>query len=123
MKIEVSNGEIVDKYTILLIKKEEIKDSKKLANVEKELSEIEDISNSIVEKDSTYFNRLYNINKVLWKLEDDIRDKERKKEFDEDFISLARLIYVSNDERSKIKRDINESSNSDLLEEKSHDPY
>ena len=101
MKIEVSNGEIVDKLTILLIKEENIKSKDKLHNVRKEISEIGHIADSIASRDSKEFIRLYNINKALWKIEDQIREKERKKQFDDEFVQLARSVYFTNDERSK----------------------
>jgi len=123
MKIEVSNGEIVDKLTILLIKKDNIKDSEKLNNIEKEIAEIGSISDSIVPRDSKEFIRLHNINKVLWKIEDDIREKERTKQFDDAFIQLARSVYFTNDERAEAKRVINELSGSKLFEEKSYEAY
>lgn len=123
MKIEVSNGEIVDKLTILLIKKENIKNADKLKNINKEISEIEGISDGIVSRDSQEFIRLHNINKVLWKIEDQIREKERKKEFDDEFIELARSVYFTNDERADAKRVVNEISGSDIFEEKSYEAY
>ena len=123
MKIEVSNGEIVDKLTILLIKKDNIKDSEKLKNIEKEIAEIGSISDSIVSRDSKEFIRLHNINKGLWKIEDEIREKERAKQFDDAFIQLARSVYFTNDERAEAKRAINELSGSELFEEKSYEAY
>ena len=123
MKIEVSNGEIVDKLTILLIKKDNIKDSEKLNNIEKEIAEIGSISDSIVSRDSKEFIRLHNINKGLWKIEDEIREKERAKQFDDAFIQLARSVYFTNDERAEAKRAINELSGSELFEEKSYEAY
>ena len=123
MKIEVSNGEIVDKLTILLIKKDNIKDSEKLNNIEKEIAEIGSISDSIVSRDSKEFIRLHNINKGLWKIEDEIREKERAKQFDDTFIQLARSVYFTNDERAEAKRAINELSGSELFEEKSYEAY
>ena len=123
MKIEVSNGEIVDKFTILLIKEQNIKGKDKLHNIRKEISEIGHIADSIASRDSKEFIRLYNINKALWKIEDQIREKERKKQFDEEFVPLARSVYFTNDERSKAKRTINEMSASDIFEEKSYEAY
>ena len=123
MKIEVSNGEIVDKLTILLIKKDNIQDSEKLKNIEKEIAEIGSISDSIVSRDSKEFIRLHNINKGLWKIEDEIREKERAKQFDDTVIQLARNVYFTNDERAEAKRAINELSGSELFEEKSYEAY
>ena len=123
MKIEVSNGEIVDKLTILLIKKDNIKDKVKLKNIEKEIEAIGKISDAIISRDSKEFIRLYCINKELWKIEDDIRNKERKQEFDDTFVSLARDVYFTNDKRAEAKRAINELSGSNLIEEKSYEAY
>jgi hypothetical protein len=123
MKIEVSNGEIVDKLTILLIKKDNIKDKVKLKNIEKETEAIGKISDAIISRDSKEFIRLYCINKELWKIEDDIRNKERKQEFDDAFVSLARDVYFTNDKRAEAKRAINELSGSNLIEEKSYEAY
>ena len=123
MKIEVSNGEIVDKLTILLIKQERIKDEAKLKNVKKEIEVIEKISDSIVSRDSKEFLRLLGINKELWAIEDHIREKERRKEFDDIFISLARSVYFTNDERAEVKRAINDVSRSNLFEEKLYEHY
>ena len=123
MEIKVSNGEIVDKLTILLIKKQKIKDQDKLHNIQKEMDEIGHVSDSIVARDSKEFIRLYNINTVLWKIEDQIREKERNKQFDDEFVQLARSVYFTNDERSKAKRTINEMSASDIFEEKSYEAY
>ena len=123
MKIEVSNGEIVDKLTILLIKKENIKDKEKLKNIQNEINQIEHISNSIVTKDSEEFIELYEVNKSLWKIEDNIRRLELRKQFDEEFISVARSVYRNNDKRAEIKRQINQMSGSELVEEKSYKEY
>jgi hypothetical protein len=125
MKIEVSHGEIVDKLTILQIKKENITDTEKLVNINKEY----DYLFSIVEDDlgisteSPDYLKLLSINKELWVIEDDIRDKERQKEFDEEFIKLARAVYYTNDVRAKIKKEINLKYGSGFVEEKSYNEY
>jgi len=125
MKIEVSHGEIVDKLTILQIKKENITDPIKLDNIVKEY----DYLLSIVENDlgisteSPEYLELLSINQELWVIEDDIRDKERIKEFDEDFIKLARSVYYTNDVRAKIKKEINLKYSSGFVEEKSYQSY
>ena len=118
MEVEVSNGEVVDKVTILKIKLEKIKEDDKIKNIQKEY----DILMSSIESFLVFeeFETLYKVNLQLWEVEDDIRDKERLHEFDEDFISLARSVYRLNDERAKIKRQINEKTNSNLVEEKSY---
>ena len=125
MNIEVSHGEIVDKLTILQIKKENITDPIKLDNIVKEYNYLL----SIVENDlgisteSPEYLELLSINNELWVIEDDIRDKERQKEFDEDFVSLARSVYYTNDVRAKIKKEINLKYSSGFVEEKSYQSY
>jgi hypothetical protein len=125
MNIEVSHGEIVDKLTILQIKKENITDPIKLDNIVKEY----DYLLSIVENDlgistlSPEYLELLSINKELWIIEDDIRDKERNKEFDDEFIKLARSVYYTNDVRAKIKKEINLKYSSGFVEEKSYQTY
>jgi hypothetical protein len=125
MNIEVSHGEIVDKLTILQIKKENITDPIKLDNIVKEY----DYLLSVVENDlgistlSPEYLELLSINKELWIIEDDIRDKERNKEFDDEFIKLARSVYYTNDVRAKIKKKINLKYSSGFVEEKSYQAY
>ena len=125
MNIEVSHGEIVDKLTILEIKKKNITDVEKLNNITKEY----DYLVSIVEKDlgislsSPEYQKLLSINQELWVIEDDIRDKERNKEFDEEFVRLARAVYYTNDIRANIKKEINVKYSSGFVEEKSYQPY
>jgi sulfur transfer complex TusBCD TusB component (DsrH family) len=125
MNIEVSHGEIVDKLTILQIKKENITDPSKLDNIIKEY----DYLLSIVENDlgisteSSEYLELLSINKELWVIEDDIRDKERVKEFDDEFIKLARAVYYTNDIRAKIKKEINLKYSPGFVEEKSYQSY
>jgi len=125
MKIEVSHGEIVDKLTILQIKKENITDPIKLENIIKE----HDYLFSVVENDlgistlSPEYLELLSVNKKLWIIEDDIRDKERQKKFDFDFINLARSVYHTNDVRAKIKKEINLKYSSGFIEEKSYQNY
>ena len=125
MNIEVSHGEIVDKLTILQIKKENITDPSKLDNIVKEY----DYLFSVVENDlgistsSPEYLELLSINKELWVIEDDIRDKERQKEFDDDFVKLARAVYYTNDVRAKIKKEINLKHSSGFVEEKSYQSY
>jgi len=125
MNIEVSHGEIVDKLTILQIKKENITDPSKLDNIVKEYNYLL----SIVENDlgisteSPEYLELLSINNELWVIEDDIRDKERVKEFDEDFVKLARSVYYTNDVRAKIKKEINIKYSSGFVEEKSYQKY
>ena len=125
MNIEISHAEIVDKLTILQIKKENITEQSKLDNIIKEYNYLL----SVVENDlgisteSSEYLELLSINKELWVIEDDIRDKERLKEFDEEFIKLARAVYFTNDIRAKVKKEINLKYSSGFVEEKSYQPY
>ena len=127
MKIEVSNGEILDKITILLIKKEKITDKKKLINVLRELKELEffleEVNYTNDEKVKALFDSLKEINEKLWNIEDRIREKESLHQFDDEFINLARSVYFTNDLRAEVKREINQYTNSSLIEEKSYNKY
>jgi len=127
MKIEVSNGEILDKYSILEIKLQEIKDEAKLANVQNEYDSLTQAVESIKSLNplsvATLYKDLLNINKTLWNVEDLIRDCERDNNFGQDFIELARSVYYTNDERAEIKKNINLATGSDLVEEKSYQKY
>ena len=129
MKIEVSNGEIIDKYTILAIKLNEIKDQNKLKNIQNEYDVltpvVDHIYNEVSNQDELkkLHNDLLEINKKLWKIEDDIRECERAKDFGETFVELARAVYFTNDDRSVVKKDINTLTGSDLVEEKSYEDY
>ena len=123
MKIEVSNGEIIDKLTIIQIKLERIKDSAKLANLQKEFDVLKAASSSIMKIDDALYKALYDVNCELWEIEDHIRDLERKKDFGSDFIDTARSVYFRNDKRSDIKREINLKTSSGLIEEKSYEKY
>ena len=123
MKIEVSNGEIIDKLTIIQIKLERIKDKSKLVNLKKEYDELISASASILPVTDPLYVALYDVNCELWDIEDRIRDLERKKEFGGEFISTARAVYFKNDKRSEIKREINIRTSSGLIEEKSYEKY
>lgn len=123
MKIEVSNGEIVDKLTIIEIKLERIKDTAKLANLRKEFDLLDSAAGKIISREDPLYKRLYEINSTLWDIEDRIRDLERQGDFGPDFIETARSVYFTNDERSDVKRLINSSTGSDLTEEKSYEEY
>ena len=118
MKVEVSNGEVVDKITILKIKLDKIKDSDKLENIKKEYRILLPCMESF--KVRREFENLHAINFLLWEVEDNIREKEKIEEFDEEFISLARQVYRLNDKRARIKKTINEKTGSELIEEKSY---
>lgn len=129
MKIEVSNGEIIDKYTILEIKLSEIKNEEKLKNIRNEYDTLTPDVQRIYTacKNETHLSKLQNdlleVNKKLWKIEDDIRECERAKDFGKTFIDLARAVYYTNDDRSDLKKEINVFTGSDLVEEKSYEDY
>lgn len=123
VEVPVSLGELLDKLSILKIKSEMIKDEKKLADVaveEKLLQEKVDALNLDV---ADLFGELLQVNKNLWKIEDDIREKERNSQFDEEFIQLARSVYVTNDQRFDIKNRINNKFGSEIKEVKSYEKY
>lgn len=129
MKIEVSNGEIIDKYTILEIKLSKIKDAKKIVNVKHEYNTLTpDVKVIYADaKDESHLKKLHKdlleVNKKLWKIEDDIRECERANDFGQTFIDLARAVYYVNDDRSDVKKEINTYTGSDLVEEKSYEDY
>ena len=119
----ISIGELVDKITILEIKKNKFQNSK-LENVLKELSFLRKlIAKHQIEITDNLFTQLKEINLKLWNIEDQIRIKEKNKEFDNIFIKLARSVYFTNDKRSEIKKRINLLSNSEITEEKSYAEY
>ena len=121
----ISLGELVDKISILIIKKKNISDSIKLTHVTKELDFLQKTLKEYIseEKINKFIQQLININSKLWKIEDDIRECERKKIFDQTFIDLARSVYFTNDERAKVKNDINRTFGSELVEVKSYEEY
>lgn len=123
MKIEISIGEIVDKLSILQIKKDNITDSKKLENIIKEYNYLHDVIFNQLNINPTDFSELVLINQKLWNIEDDIRDKERNKEFDDKFVELARSVYITNDKRAELKKNINIKYGSNFIEEKSYTDY
>ena len=120
-KIPVSNGEIIDKYTILGIKLTKINDKKKLINIKLEYNMLEEYIDKLKCSElGDLINKLKIINMKLWNIEDKIRKKEKKKEFDNEFIRIARKVYLNNDERFRIKSLINLKTNSIIKEEKSY---
>jgi len=124
MQIEVSIGELVDKVTILEIKLEQIRDPEKLKNIRREYALLGKVLNEAgMGRDSGEFRTLKAINLELWQIEDRIRAKEKAKQFDAEFIELARSIYFANDRRSEVKRSINLAAGSTLIEEKDHVDY
>jgi hypothetical protein len=123
MQIEVSIGEIVDKLSILQIKKDNIKDEIKLNNIIKEFNYLNDIVFNKLKIQKEDFDKLYHINLKLWIVEDDIRAKEKNQEFDDSFVALARKVYYINDQRADVKKHINLKYNSNFVEEKSYASY
>ncbi|MBT7610645.1 MAG: hypothetical protein HN576_12875 [Bacteriovoracaceae bacterium] len=121
---EVSLGELIDKYTILTIKEKFIDDESKLIHIKKEKDVIFQVIDDLkLENLEPLLVELARINEVLWKIEDDIRDKEKKKEFDEKFIEIARSVYATNDLRFELKDKINSTFGSGIQEVKSYEEY
>ena len=127
MKIEISNGELLDKISILELKMLKIEDKEKLVNIQKEFDVLNPLCVELFEKFGgqlqNHYLELARINGLLWDIEDWIRDCEREKRFDAEFIQLARSVYVTNDQRSEVKKLINNTTGSDLVEEKSYKDY
>jgi hypothetical protein len=119
----VSWGELLDKITILQIKQERIGDAAKRANVTAELNALTAIADVAMAQAAALLAGLKAVNEDLWEIEDRIRDKERNKSFDAEFIELARAVYVTNDRRADLKRQMNGLLGSALVEEKSYKPY
>ena len=124
----ISLGELVDKITILEIKAKNISDQEKIKNVANELKILGSrlgtfLDKREMEKLEPLKTELSQINKLLWSIEDDIREHEKDKNFGESFIKLARAVYVTNDRRARIKKEINMEFGSDLIEEKSYQEY
>lgn len=117
--IQISEGELVDRVTILQIKKTKISDSSKLNNI---LFELESLTSAYdkLHLESTIFDKLYSVNLKLWDIEDKLRILEQLNKFDDEFIGLARSVYKLNDERYRIKQEINKLYNSSIVEEKSY---
>ena len=121
----VSLGELLDKISILMIKKDKITDEKKLLLIKEELSFLtQTLEKNITKvKVKNFLEELIEINSKLWVIEDDIRELERKKQFDNTFIELARSVYITNDERSQLKLKINKDFGSKIVEVKSYEGY
>lgn len=122
----VSFGELIDKITILQIKSERMTDPDKLNNVRHELDVLTSTWDAAPESATDIrdpWARLKAVNEALWEIEDDIRDEERAKRFGERFVELARAVYVTNDQRAALKKEINVALGSDLVEEKSYADY
>ena len=127
MKVEVSNGELLDKLTILELKLTNIADVQKLSNIQKEHDELSPLADQLFdsygEELKNFYRKLTEINSELWTIEDNIRECERNKDFGSDFVSLARAVYFTNDKRSDVKKAINLLTDSGFVEEKSYEDY
>ena len=125
ISIPVSLGELVDKISILHIKNINIKDEEKLKLIREELELLNQTLNKHIKNNDiqNYLDSLIEINSKLWVIEDDIRDCERKKKFDQTFIDLARSVYFTNDKRSEVKLEINKKFGSKIIEVKSYEEY
>jgi hypothetical protein len=126
IKVPISPGELLDKITILRIKSQRMSDPQKVRNVRAELDALQETwsSSAYARIDiAADIDALQTVNERLWVIEDDIRDKERAQAFDAEFIRLARAVYVENDERAAIKKRINVTLGSSIVEEKSYRPY
>ena len=124
--ISVSVGEVMDKLTILHIKSERIDDVQKLKNIHNEIAALTPACTRPefnTPEVQTLVAKLKSVNETLWDIEDNIRDKEFQKAFDDEFISLARSVYVTNDKRAELKKQINLATGSALVEEKSYQDY
>lgn len=118
INVPVSVGELLDKISILQIKSKRICDPDKLANVRRELDALTQAANGVRMPD--HESQLYGVNCLLWDIEDRIREKEKLGKFDAEFVGLARAVYITNDKRAEIKRQINVVAGSELVEEKSY---
>ena len=127
MKVEISNGELLDKITILEIKLSEIKDPEKLVNIQKEFCTLNPLCKELFKiygsELQVHYLALSEINGQLWDIEDWIRDWEHEKRFDKEFVELARSVYITNDKRCEVKKLINLMTSSGLIEEKSYKEY
>jgi post-segregation antitoxin (ccd killing protein) len=126
ISVEVSPGELIDKITILEVKLERIKDADKLANVKLDWETLSAARDAAIEPSGELERlsaELKQANERLWRIEDDIRDCERNKDFGDAFVELSRGVYKTNDKRAALKREINELLGSSLIEEKSYAAY
>ena len=124
MKVEISNGELLDKISILELKLLKIEDKEKLVNIQKEFDELNPLVQKLFEKHEgqlqNHYLELAKINGQLWDIENWIRECEQEKRFDKEFVELARSVYITNDKRSEVKKKINILTQSDFIEEKSY---
>jgi len=126
VNIPISLGELLDKISILEIKNKKILDESKILNIKKELNGLKKVLDELkinLSETNSLYNKLYKINLTLWEIEDSIRVLEKNKDFGEKFIELARAVYITNDQRFEVKKDINKLFNSEFVEEKSYEDY
>ena len=126
LQVPVSVGEVLDKITILQIKLAHISDAAKRVNIQNELDALLPLVAGdafTTDQMQGLMAELKSVNEALWDIEDDIREKEAAKSFDAEFIRLARAVYVTNDKRAEIKKQINLATGSALIEEKSYRSY
>ena len=121
----ISLGELIDKISILVIKEKKITDEKKNNLIREELTLLRKTLDETANNNSinNYLNQLIDVNSTLWKIEDEIRDCEKNKKFDQKFIELARSVYITNDKRAEIKLEINNKFGSKIVEVKSYTKY
>ena len=124
MKVEIPNGDLVDKITILKIKQLNVMNEEKLQNIKLEYQTLKPLLEEIgMSEDDRLFRDLLDVNEKLWRIEDDLRVLEKDKEFGNTFVNLARAVYFTNDERAEIKKKINLKTGSKLVEEKDYVEY
>ena len=125
INIPISLGELIDKISILVIKEKKITDEKKNNLIREELTLLRKTLNKAANNNSinNYLNQLIDVNSTLWKIEDEIRDCEKNKKFDQKFIELARSVYITNDKTAEIKLEINNKFGSKIVEVKSYKKY
>jgi hypothetical protein len=121
----ISLGDLIDKISILVIKEKKITDEKKNNLIREELTLLKKTLNEAINNNAinNYLNQLIDVNSALWKIEDEIRDCEKNKKFDQKFIELARSVYITNDKRAEIKLEINNKFGSKIVEVKSYTKY
>ena len=121
----ISLGDLIDKISILIIKEKKITDEKKNNHIHEELTLLKKTLNEAINNNAinNYLNQLIEVNSTLWKIEDEIRDCEKNKKFDQKFIELARSVYITNDKRAEIKLEINNKFGSKIVEVKSYAKY
>ena len=124
MKVEIPNGDLVDKITILKIKQLNVMNEEKLQNIKLEYQTLKPLLEEIgMRENDRLFTDLLDVNEKLWRIEDDLRVLEKDKEFGDTFVNLARAVYFTNDERAEIKKKINLKTGSKLVEEKDYVEY